>query len=117
MNKTQIIAAGIATLAAGISMASIAGHSSPAEFRGYQACLSATEGEFSGLVLQRDYLLSQAEEHQTYYINATAWQHGARAQVGISCDTSRNGRKVLRTTTSNASFAMATASEVRIAGQ
>ena len=90
MKKSPLMIA--AAAAALLSATAGAVTSSPSEFRGYQACLEANEGEFQGLVPDRNYLIRNDEASRTYYINATAWENGERVDVAFSCETSKTGR-------------------------
>jgi hypothetical protein len=89
MKSPLMIAATTAALLSGTAMAEM---STPAEYRGYAACLEANEDAFRGLVPEREYLVSNTEESRTYYINATAWENGERVDVAFSCVTAKNGK-------------------------
>jgi hypothetical protein len=65
---------------------------SPAEQRGYQACLEANQDAFRSLIPERHYLINETDAGRTYYINATAWEAGERVNVAFSCETNRGGR-------------------------
>ncbi|MGE0623600.1 MAG: hypothetical protein AB7I04_15805 [Pseudomonadales bacterium] len=90
--------------------------STPSELRGYQACLDAATKDARGLVTDRTYLIDQRDGKRTYYINATAWENGARVDVAYSCQTSLSGR-LLTTFEPTASRYVPAASSVQIAGQ
>lgn len=90
--------------------------STPAEFRGYQACLEANEAEFSGLSTQRNYLLTKTSNGRTYYINATAWQDGQRVKIAFSCDTTRSGTLINKQDVSTSHFVSAREHGVQVAG-
>ena len=90
MKKTLVIAAAVAA-----STTAYAQTSSTAEFRGYENCVDAVEEQSNGLTTPRSYLLNTAGEHTSYYINASRWEAGERAQVRISCETTKNGRVLL----------------------
>lgn len=68
--------------------------SSPSEIRGYQNCLDANQDGHKGLLVNRQYLLAEADDQRTYYINATAWKNGERVSVGFSCDSTLSGRLI-----------------------
>ncbi len=89
MKKSPLM---IAAAAALLSATAVAQTSSDSEFRGYQACLEANESEFTGLVTEREYLISNNADSRSYYINATAWEDGQRVEVGFSCETTKSGR-------------------------
>ena len=89
MKKSPLM---IAAAAALLSGAAVANTSTDSEFRGYQACLEANDSEFSGLVPEREYLISNSEDTRSYYINATAWENGKRVDVAFSCVTAKNGK-------------------------
>ena len=86
---------GTAVLLAGVAVDADAKSSSAAEFRGYENCIDAADGEYAGLVTARDYFINRTPEMNQYFINGTAWVDGDRAQVRVACDTTRNGRKLL----------------------
>ena len=116
--KTPIIAGAIAVLATATFVTDVqAAASSPAEHRGYEACLSATADSLQGLTTERSYLLSNSADQRTYYINATAWQDGQRAQVGITCATSKSGRDVLSHAVTDNRYAAASSDGIQVAGQ
>ncbi|MEE4359962.1 MAG: hypothetical protein V2I63_00410 [Pseudomonadales bacterium] len=93
MNKLALIAA--TALTAGLSVSAQAQLSSPAEARGYDACLSAAETDYQGLVTKRDYFIAKQDASNVYYINATAWEGSDRVPVRVFCETSPNGRKLV----------------------
>ncbi len=104
-----------ATAAALLSGTALADYSSPSEFRGYQACLEANEGEFRGLIPERKYLINKTSDRTTYYINATAWDNGKRVDVAFTCDTSPNGRLVLEHNSAFTRYAAAS-DDIQVAG-
>lgn len=114
MLKTPLLIA--ATLAVAVSGGAHAVQSTPSEFRGYQACLDANEANFSGLVTERDYLLSRTETGRIYYINATAWENGERVPVAFTCETTASGRLVSNRAVDATQFVRAPES-VQVAGQ
>ncbi len=67
-------------------------NSTPAEFRGYKACVEANEEGLRGLVTERNYLYENTNDGRKYYINATIWEDGERVAVGFTCETTRSGR-------------------------
>ena len=81
--------------------------SSPAESRGYAACFDAAAEALPGLVAKRDYFISKSDDGNTYFINGTAWQGDARADVRVYCETAPNGRKLSNVRTSEGRFALA----------
>ncbi len=105
----------VAATAALLSATAGAVTSSPSEYRGYQACLEANEGEFRGLVTDRNYLIREDENSRTYYINATAWENGERVNVGISCATSKSGKLLTNNGATYTRYAPASDS-VQVAG-
>lgn len=113
--KTTLILAAIAALAASLG-ASAETRSTPSEMRGYQACLDASAQDYRGLVTNRTYLIEKRADQRTYYINATAWQDGERVNVGLRCETDRNGRLITAAEPTNARYVPA-GSTVQIAGQ
>ena len=113
MKKSPLMIAAAASL---LSASAFAGTSTPAEFRGYQACLEANEDQFRGLVAERNYLIRNNADSRTYYINATAWENGERVDVGFSCETSRNGRLLTNNGASYTRYATA-ATSVQVAGK
>ena len=115
MKKTLLI---LVAAAASISIAAQARVSTLTEFKGYNACVSASEDEFRGLVLSREYFLAQNSGTKTYYLNGTAWENGDRIPVRIACDTSGNGRELKSVTMNQGHFALRRSSDpVRVAAQ
>ena len=113
MKKSPLM---IAAAAALLSGAAVANTSTDSEFRGYQACLEANDSEFSGLVPEREYLISNSEDTRSYYINATAWENGQRVNVSFSCETSKSGRLLTNNGASYSHYAAASSS-VQVAGK
>ena len=113
MKKSPLM---IAAAAALLSATAVAGTSSPAEQRGYQACLEANEDQFRGLLVDRKYLLRDNEDSRSYFINATAWENAERVKVGFSCETTRNGRLLSNNGVAYTHYAPA-AESVQVAGQ
>ena len=89
MKKSPLMIAAAAALLSGAAFATV---STPAEFRGYEACLEANQDAFRGLVPSREYLVEERDNSRAYYINATAWENGKRIDVGFSCETSKSGQ-------------------------
>jgi hypothetical protein len=90
MKTTLTILAAIAAVTAATT--ADARPNSPAEQRGYQACLEANQDAFRGLIPDRHYLVNETDAGRTYYINATAWAAGERVNVAFTCETNRVGR-------------------------
>ena len=103
MKKTLLI---LVAAAASIAIAAQARVSNHAEMTGYNTCVNASEGQFHGLVLSRDYFVAQNPGAKSYYINGTAWENGDRIAVRIACDTSNNGRDLKNVTTGSGRFAL-----------
>ena len=114
MKKSPLM---IAAAAALLSASAFAGASKPAEFRGYQICLQANEDQFQGLVVDRNYLIQENADSRSYYINATAWENGERVNVGFSCQTSKNGRRLLTNNGAAYTHYAAASSSVQVAGK
>ena len=76
------------------------------EFRGYENCVSAAEGETRGLVTSREYLIHRTPDMNQYFINASAWNEGERVRVRVACDTSRNGRRLLDLSVADGSYVL-----------
>jgi hypothetical protein len=112
MKKSPLM---IAAAAALLSATAAANPIGPMEQRGYDACLKANESEFRGLKVDREYLIRNNEDTRTYYINATAWENGERAQVGFSCETTRRGKLLNSSGIVNAHYAPAPS--VQVAGK
>ena len=113
MKKSPLMIAAAAALLSGTAVAKV---STDSEFRGYQACLEANQDAFSGLVPEREYLISNNEDTRSYYINATAWENGQRVDVSFSCDTSKSGRLLTNNGASYSHYAAAPSS-VQVAGK
>lgn len=115
--KTLLTLTAAVTLAAALPAA--AGTPSQlSELRGYNTCLSTHANEYRGLTTARTYLMADNGASRTYYINATAWQDGERVPVGITCDTTRDGRELLSTAVTATRFASAEeVGGVQVAGQ
>ncbi len=93
MKKTLVALSALTILIAG---AAHARPSQPSEFRGYETCIDAAKAEFrSGFATSRTYFIDREGPANAYFINASAWQGGDRAPLRITCETSRNGRKLL----------------------
>ena len=90
MKTTLTIVAAIAAVTAATT--ADARPNSPAEQRGYQACLEANQDAFRGLIPERHYLINETDAGRTYYINATAWEDGERVNVAFACETNASGR-------------------------
>ena len=115
MKKTLLI---LVAATASIAIAAQARVSSPAEMTGYNTCVNASEGQFRGLVLSREYFLAQNTGAKSYYLNGTAWENGDRVHVRIACDTSNNGRDLKNVTTKQGRFALRKSTgPVRVAAQ
>ena len=76
------------------------------EFRGYENCVSAAEGETRGLVTSREYFIHRTPDMNQYFINASAWNDGERVKVRVACDTSRNGRKLIDFSVADGSYVL-----------
>ncbi len=66
--------------------------------RGYDSCLNAAEDMLAanaGMVAERFYLHNGGDADQHFYINASAFIDGERAELGFSCKTSLTGHRVL----------------------
>ncbi|MEE8079324.1 MAG: hypothetical protein V3T18_10035 [Pseudomonadales bacterium] len=118
MKKSFPFIATITAVAAVFSATAQAKPSSTSEFRGYNNCLEAASMPYKGVVADRAYYLSRAGSAQTYYINATAWASGDRINLRITCDTSTNGRELLRSSIDSGRFKLARpAVRIKVAGQ
>ncbi|MCZ6459792.1 MAG: hypothetical protein O6766_10560 [Gammaproteobacteria bacterium] len=118
MKKSTALIATVAAAAAVFTASAQAGTSSVSEFRGYNNCLEAATKPYEGVVADRAYYLSRAGSAQTYYINATAWASGDRVHLRITCDTSKNGRELLRSSIDSGRFKLARPTvRVEVAGQ
>lgn len=107
MQKSFPFIATIAAVAAVFSATAQAKLSSTSEFRGYNNCLEAATTPYEGVVADRAYYLSRAGSARTYYINVTAWDSGERVNLRITCDTSTNGRELLRSSIDSGRFKQA----------
>ena len=118
MKKSTALIATVAAAAAVFTASAQAGTSSSSEFRGYNNCLEAASMPYKGVVADRAYYLNRAGSAQTYYINVTAWDNGDRVNLRITCDTSTNGRELLRSSIDSGRFQLARPSvRVEVAGQ
>ena len=118
MKKSFPFITTIAAVAAVFSATAQAKLSSTSEFRGYNNCLEAASTPYEGVVADRAYYLNRAGSAQTYYINVTAWHSGDRVNLRITCDTSTNGRELLRSSIDSGRFTLARPSvRVEVAGQ
>ena len=118
MKKSTALIATVAAAAAVFTASAQAGTSSSSEFRGYNNCLEAASMPYKGVVADRAYYLSRAGSAQTYYINVTAWDSGDRVNLRITCDTSTNGRELLRSSIDSGRFQLARPKvRVEVAGQ
>ena len=105
MNKLVTIAAATALTTSAIAVE--ARTSSPADFRGYEACVSAAERDSNGLVPARHYYLEKEAGTAYYYINATRWQDGERDFVRIACETTNRGHKLVSNVIEQGRFSQA----------
>ena len=92
--KTPLVLAGIVAASCFTNVAE-ARTSSPAEFRGFEKCVSAVSDESRGLVTQRTYLINRDGANANYFINGSRWEAGDREAVRIECETANNGRTLL----------------------
>ncbi|MCZ6642718.1 MAG: hypothetical protein O7F71_14155 [Gammaproteobacteria bacterium] len=93
MKKALTVLSALTILFAG---AALARPSQPSEFRGFETCIDAAKAEFtSGFVSNRTYFIDREGADNVYFINASALQAGDREPLMITCETSRNGRKLL----------------------
>ena len=92
MKALTIIAASALTMT---SFAAEARTSSSSDFRGYQNCIKAAKQTSQGLVPARQYYVEREDGSAWYYINATHWSDGDRANVRIACETSLRGHKLV----------------------
>jgi len=104
MKKSLLFIAAVAAVFSATAQAKL---SSLSEFRGYNNCLDAATTPYEGVVANRAYYLSRAGSAQTYYINVTAWASGERVNLRITCDTSTNGRELLRSSIDSGRFKLA----------
>lgn len=95
MNTRKIILPAVAGAALALTGAVQAKTSSPAEFRGYTNCVEAAEASSNGLVPSRAYFINRAGASAEYFINATRWENGERAEVRIACETVARGARVV----------------------
>ncbi|MEM1435179.1 MAG: hypothetical protein AAGG11_14055 [Pseudomonadota bacterium] len=95
MTISTIAKLGTAALLIGGTMTATAGTASFAESRGYARCVQLIAEDSRGLVADRDYQIQKSAEGQEYFINASRWESGKRADVRINCETTRNGRRMV----------------------
>ena len=105
MNKSITLAAATALTTSAFAVE--ARTSSPADFRGYQACVAAAERNSSGLVTTRHYYLEKEAGSTFYYINATRWNEGERDSVRIACETTNRGHKLVSSVIEQGRFSQA----------
>ena len=105
MNKFVTIAAATALTASAFAVE--ARTSSPADYRGYEACVAAADRDSNGLVPSRHYYLEKDAGTNYYYINATRWQDGARDSVRIACETTHRGHKLVSSVIEQGRFSQA----------
>lgn len=113
--KAPLILAATAVLTVTLAAQADA-RSTPSELRGYEACLDASTTTLQGVVPDRTYLVDQRDDERTYYINATAWEEGARVNVGFRCQTNLSGRLLSSAEPAYTRYVPASAT-VQIAGQ
>lgn len=100
MTRSKLI--GTAALAAGLTFA-IQANAGPLALQvGYDTCKNEIQSQQnqSGMVFSRYHYVSSEAESNTYFINATAWDSGARVALKSACETSVNGRHILALETS-----------------
>lgn len=88
----------IALMVGGLAMAAEA--RSPAEERGYKLCADRFETELRHQrpVVSPVYYVSSDVDTRSYYLNATAWEAGAREPMRAECVTPLRGLRVLAIT-------------------
>ena len=102
MNKSIVLTAATALL--GFSAVVEARSSSEAELRGYNNCVAAVEKESNGLVPTREYLIDRSGDTTMYYVNATRWENGERANVRAACETAARGHRLVSATIEDGRF-------------
>ena len=103
-------------LSAGLGLSTAATANDLVDQRGYDNCVDALDsGDLSGISLPRHYLISRQSDTTDYYLNAHAWENGARVAKRVACQTSKNGRVVLSVEASDGQFALATSSTLNVA--
>lgn len=67
------------------------------EHRGYESCRQVFAAESSGLATQRHYFVERVGDPATprFYINGARWEDGERTLARMTCDTTKNGGRVL----------------------
>lgn len=86
---------GIASLTLAFSAASEARSSSSSELRGYNHCIKEAKKDSNGLVTGRDYLINKEGSTTRYFINASRWQDGERAEIRVACETELRGARLV----------------------
>ena len=88
--------------------------SSDAEFRGYGQCVDAAKKESRGLVTSRSYYVEKEGTDAQYYINATRWEDGKRADVRIDCQTAVRGQRLVSADITQGHFTLDAQPSVRV---
>lgn len=69
------------------------------EHRGYESCRQVFAEQSSGLATQRHYYVEKigekADATPRFYINGARWEDGERTLARMTCDTTKNGGRVL----------------------
>ena len=115
MSKLIIVAASLVSLS--FAAVSHARTSSDSELRGYNQCLKAAKKQADGLVPSRQYYVQKEGGSAWYFINATQWQDGERANTRIACETSLRGLKLVNATVELGHFATAGSDSLNVANK
>ncbi len=94
--RPKQIAAAVALAAAAAAIpAWSAPPSSPAESRGYQACVAAAAHQIDLLTVHSHYFIYDHQDSRRYYLNGYARRQNGAEPVKIACDTTTNGSHLL----------------------
>ncbi len=103
-------------LGAGVGLSTSASANDLVDQRGYDNCVDAiAAGDLSGITYPRHYLISRQSDKTDYYLNAYAWENGARVAKRVACQTSKNGRVVLSLQADDGQYARMADSALNVA--
>jgi len=103
-------------LSAGLGLSTSAVASDLVDQRGYESCVDAFDTrDLSGVTFPRHYYISRQSDTTDYYLNAHAWENGARVAKRVACQTSKNGRVVLSVESGDGQYALAANSALNVA--
>jgi|GEM_PF-6911061 len=106
-------------LGAGLGLSTSAAANDLVDQRGYQSCVEAFDTsdtrDLTGVTFPRHYYISRQADSTDYYLNAHAWENGARVAKRVACQTSKNGRAVLSVESGDGQYARSANAALNVA--